>query len=142
MSRELQTIDEEYRKGSNDSFVSVVRSVAEINKSLLGIASEMTEHSKRSVGRVFEIQAQLAKKAYQTYISEITKLGQMLFAPWFLPRAGERLPDSSLAKQRAGSRGGARRTAAHRIATTRKTGIAKRRTSSSKKSKRKRSRHH
>ncbi len=81
MSRELQAIGEEYRKDSNDSFVSVVRSVGEINKSLLGIASEMTEHSKRSVGRAFEMQAQLAKKAYETYISEITKLGQMVFAP-------------------------------------------------------------
>jgi hypothetical protein len=47
MSRELQAIGEEYRKDSNDSFVSVVRSAGEINKSLLGIASEMTEHSKR-----------------------------------------------------------------------------------------------
>jgi hypothetical protein len=81
MSRELQTIGEEYRKASNDSFVSVVRSVGDINKSLLGIASEMTEHSKRSVGRALEMQAQLAKKTYETYISEITKLGQMVFAP-------------------------------------------------------------
>jgi hypothetical protein len=64
MSRELQAIGEEYRKDSNDSFVSVVRSAGEINKSLLGIASEMTEHSKRSVGRAFEMQAQLAKKSY------------------------------------------------------------------------------
>jgi len=137
-SRELQAIGEEYRKDSNDSFVSVVRSVGEINKSLLVIASEMTEHSKRSVGRAFEMQAQLAKKAYETYISEITKLGQMVFAPWFLTRAAERLPDSSLSEERAGSKSGSPRTAAHRIATTRKTGIAKLRRSSSKKSKAKR----
>ena len=129
MSRELQAIGEEYRKDSNDSFVSVVRSAGEINKSLLGIASEMTEHSKRSVGRAFEMQAQLAKKAYETYISEITKLGQMVFAPWFSARAAERLPDSSLSEERASSKGGSRRTAAHRAATTRK---AKLRRSSSK----------
>jgi hypothetical protein len=138
MSRELKTIGEDYRKASNDSFVSVVRSAVEINKTLLGIAFEMTEHSKRSVGRAFEIQAQLAKKAYETYISEITKLGQMVFAPWFLARAAERLPDSSLSEERAGSKGGAHRTAAHTIATTRKTGIEKRRRPSSKKSKTKR----
>ena len=132
MSRELQAIGEEYRKDSNDSFVSIVRSVGEINKSLLGIASEMTEHSKRSVGRAFEMQAQLAKKAYETYISEITK---MVFAPWFLARAVERLPDSSLSEERAGSKGGSRRTAAHRVATTRKTGTAKLPRSSSKTSK-------
>lgn len=120
------------RKASNDSFVSVVRSVGEINKSLLGIASEMTEQ------RAFEMQAQLAKKAYETDISEITKLGQMVFAPWFLARAAERLPDSSLSEERAGSKSGSPRTAAHRVATTRKTGIAKLRRPSSKKSKAKR----
>jgi hypothetical protein len=120
------------RKASNDSFVSVVRWVGEINKSLLGIASEMTEQ------RAFEMQAQLAKKAYETDISEITKLGQMVFAPWFLARAAERLPDSSLSEERAGSKSGSPRTAAHRVATTRKTGIAKLRRPSSKKSKAKR----
>ena len=120
------------RKASNDSFVSVVRWVGEINKSLLGIASEMTEQ------RAFEMQAQLAKKAYETYISEITKLGQMVFAPWFIARAAERLPDSSLSEERASSKGGSRRTAAHRVATTRKTGTAKLRRSTSKKSKAKR----
>src|SRR4030095_9294419 len=120
------------RKASNDSFVSVVRWVGEINKSLLGIASEMTEQ------RAFEMQAQLAKKAYETDISEITKLGQMVLAPWFLARAAERLPDSSLSEERAGSKSGSPRTAAHRVATTRKTGIAKLRRPSSKKSKAKR----
>jgi hypothetical protein len=135
MSRELQAIGDEYRKASNDSFDSVVRSVGEINKSLLGIASEMTEHSKRSVGRAFEMQAQLAKKAYETYISGIPKLGQLVFAPWFLARAAERLPDLSLSEERPGSKGGSRRTAAHRVATTRKTGTAKLRRSRSKKSK-------
>jgi hypothetical protein len=113
------------RKASNDSFVSVVRWVGEINKSLLGIASEMTEQ------RAFEMQAQLAKKAYETDISEITKLGQMVFAPWFLARAAERLPDSSLSEERAGSKSGSPRTAAQRVATTRKTGIAKLRRPSS-----------
>ena len=137
MSRELQAIGEEYRKDSNDSFVSVVRSAGEINRAYWELLPR-SEHSKRSVGRAFEMQAQLAKKAYETYISEITKLGQMVFAPWFLTRAAERLPDSSLSEERAGSKSGSPRTAAHRVATTRKTGIAKLRRSSSKKSKAKR----
>jgi hypothetical protein len=111
--------------------------VGEINKSLLGIASEMTEHSKRSVGHAFEMQAQFAKKAYETYLSEITKLGQMVFAPWLLARSAERLPDSSFLEGGIGSRSGRQRTAAHRIGTTQKTEVAKRR-SSSKKSKPKR----
>jgi hypothetical protein len=74
MAKELKDIGEEYRKASKDSFASVVRSVGEIKRGR--IASEMTEQSKRSVGQALELQSQIAKKAYDTYISELSKLGQ------------------------------------------------------------------
>jgi hypothetical protein len=51
MAKELKDIGEEYRKASRDSFAQVVRSVGEIHRGFQGIASEMTEQSKRSVGR-------------------------------------------------------------------------------------------
>jgi hypothetical protein len=70
----------EYRKASSDTFASVVRSFGELNRSLQGIAEEMTETSKNAVGRVIEIQAELAKKAYETYLSEVSKLGRMYLA--------------------------------------------------------------
>src|SRR5262249_38246754 len=91
MAKELKNIGEEYRKASQDSFASVVRSVGEIHRSFQGIASEMIEQSKRSVGQALELQVRIAKKAYDIYVSELTKLGQMIFSgyPGFLNRTEE-----------------------------------------------------
>jgi hypothetical protein len=122
MSRDPKALGEEYRKVSNESLTAVLRSVGEVQRGLQAIASELTEHSKRSVGRTFEIQALLAKKAYETYVSELTKLGQMIFSGWamFLARAEEQLshvrPQHELRQ----------RTAAHSVTAKRKTGTAKR----------------
>ena len=74
MVKELKDIGDEYRKAH--SFASVVRSVGEIQRGFQGIASEMTEQSKRSVGQTLELQTRIAKKAYDTYVSEVMKLGQ------------------------------------------------------------------
>ena len=60
MPREIQKV-EDYRKASNESFASVVRSFSEVNRSL-------TEFSKTSFSRAVEMQAQLAKKAYESYL--------------------------------------------------------------------------
>jgi hypothetical protein len=132
MAKELKDIGEEYRKASNDSFASVVRSVGEIQRGFQGIASEMTEQSKRSVGQALELQARIAKKAYDTYVSELTKLGQMIFSGYqtFLARAEEQLPNAS----HAAFRSGGQRTAAHRVTSSRKTGATSRRRSSHKRS--------
>jgi hypothetical protein len=126
MAKELKDIGDEYRKASQDSFASVVRSVGEIQRSFQGIASEMTEQSKRSVGQALELQARIAKKSYDTYVSELTKLGQMIFSGYqtFLTRAEEQSSNAGLV-----SRSGAQRTAAHRMTSSRKTGAATRRNS-------------
>src|SRR5215471_9140114 len=91
MAKELKDIRNEYRKASQDSFASVVRSVGEIQRSFQGIASEMTEQTRRSVGQALVLRARIAKKAYDTYVSELTKLGQMIFSGYqtFLNRAEE-----------------------------------------------------
>jgi hypothetical protein len=126
MARELKDIGEEYRRASQNSFAQVVRSVGEIQRGFQGIASEMTEQSKRSVGQALELQTHIAKKAYDTYFSELTKLGQMMFSGYqnFLTRAEEQASSTGLA-----SGSGAQRTAAHRVTSSRKTGAATRRNS-------------
>src|SRR5512140_841386 len=70
MRKELKNIAE-YRKPSNDAF-AVVRSFGEANNSLQALAVE-------SVGRAVEIQSQFVAKAYDTYFSEISKLGKVFF---------------------------------------------------------------
>ena len=62
----------QYRKPSGDAFASVVRSFGEANSRLQALAIEV-------VGRAVEIQTQFVGKAYDTYISEVSKLGRTFF---------------------------------------------------------------
>jgi hypothetical protein len=71
MRRELKNIAE-YKKPSNDAFASVVRSFGDANSRFQALAVE-------SVGRAVEIQSEFVSKAYDNYISEISKLGRMFF---------------------------------------------------------------
>ena len=61
----------EYNKPSNDAFASVVRSFGETNSRFQALVVQ-------SVGRAVEMQSQFVGKAYDTYISEISKLGPSL----------------------------------------------------------------
>jgi hypothetical protein len=84
---------EEFQKVGKDSFDAAVKSLGEVNKGLQAIAAELTDYSKKAVEdsmRAFEqlmgaktleqaveIQSQYAKKAYDTYMAEMSKLGEM-----------------------------------------------------------------
>ena len=129
MRKELKNIAE-YQKPSNDAFASVVRSFGEANSRFQALAVE-------SVGRAVEIQSQFVAKAYDTYISEISKLGRMFFVGYrtFTPRP-QSLPYANLnekkamdSRQRASAEAkvhaepARRRTAAQSMPTKRKTGI-------------------
>jgi hypothetical protein len=130
MAKELKDVGDEYRRASQDSFAQVVRSVGEIQRGFQEIASEMTEQSKRSVGQALELQTRIVKKSYDVYVSELTKLGQMIFSGYhsLLTRAEEQLPNVAHS-----SRSEAQRTAAHRVISSCRTGPASRRQSSQKK---------
>ncbi|RME98972.1 MAG: phasin family protein [Alphaproteobacteria bacterium] len=84
---------EEFQKLGKDNFDLAVKSFGEVNKGFQAIATEVTDYSKRafedgaatfeklagakSIEQAFEIQSDYAKKAYEGYIAEITKLGEM-----------------------------------------------------------------
>ena len=127
MRRELKSIAE-YRKPSNDAF-AVVRSFGEANNLLKALAVE-------SVGRAVEIQSEFVVKAYDTYISQISKFGRMFFVGYstFTPRP-QSMPYANLnekkavnSQQRASTEAkvhaepARRRTAAQSMPTKRKTG--------------------
>jgi len=119
MQREIKHF-EDYRKASNENLASVVRSISEVNQSL-------TEFSKNAFSRAIEMQAQFSKRAYESYISEASKLGQMFLIGFgkFVARTEDH---GRFTNERSiGDKSGAQRTAAHRVATKRKTGVAKRR---------------
>src|SRR6478735_9809974 len=87
---------EEFQKVGKDGFDAAVKSFGEMNKGFQAIAAEVTDYSKKSfedgtrafeqligaksVEQAIEIQSQFAKKAYDTYIAEMSKLGEMYVA--------------------------------------------------------------
>ncbi|MEZ5827603.1 MAG: phasin family protein [Hyphomicrobiales bacterium] len=84
---------EEFQKVGKDGFDAYVRSFGEMNKGFQAIAAEVTDYSKKafedstrafeqlvgakSIEQAIEIQSQYAKKAYDTYMAEMSKLGEM-----------------------------------------------------------------
>ena len=84
---------EEFQKVGKDGFDASVRAMGEWSKGVQAIASEMTDYSKKafedstrafeqlvsakSAEQAFEIQSQFAKKAYDDYMAEMSKLGEM-----------------------------------------------------------------
>jgi hypothetical protein len=84
---------EEFQKVGKDGFDAAVRSFGEMNKGFQAIAAEVTDYSKKafedgtrafeqligakSIEQAVEIQSQYAKKAYDAYVAEMSKLGEM-----------------------------------------------------------------
>ncbi len=84
---------EEFQKAGKGGFDAAVRSFGEMNKGFQAITTEVTDYSKKamedstrafeqlagakSVEQAVEIQSQFAKKAYEAYVSEMSKIGEM-----------------------------------------------------------------
>jgi hypothetical protein len=102
----------EFQKVSKDSFDGAIRSLGDMNKGLQAIAVEVTEYSKKAVEdsmrafeqlmgaktleQAIEIQSQYAKKAYDTYMAEMSKLGEMYVG---LAKSAYKPVESALAKK-------------------------------------------
>ena len=140
MRKELKNIAE-YKKPSNDAFASVARSFGEANNRLKALAVE-------SVGRAVEIQSEFVTKAYDTYFSELSKLGRMFFIGYrtFTPRP-QSMPYANLnekkavnsqqrasAEARVDAEPARPRTAAQTMSTKRKIGTVAKSQSGSKRS--------
>ena len=90
---EFTNVGEEFQKVGKDGFDAAVRSFGEVNKGFQAITAKVTDYYKKafedgtrafeqligakSVEQAFEIQTQYAKKAYDTYMAEMSKLGEM-----------------------------------------------------------------
>ena len=96
MIEPIQKASEEFQKLSKNNFDATVRSYSELNKGFQAIAAKLTDYSKqafedatrafeqlvgaKSLEHVFEIQSQYAKKGYDTWVAEASKLGEMYAA--------------------------------------------------------------
>jgi hypothetical protein len=86
-------VGEAFQRVSKDGFEAAVRAYTEANKGFQAIVAELTAFSKKafeeathtleqligakSVEQVIEIQSQYAKTAYEGYIAEVSKIGEM-----------------------------------------------------------------
>ena len=83
----------QFQNVGKEGFDAAVRAYSEANKGFQAIAAEVTDYSKtafedasrtfqqlvsaKSAEQAFEIQSQYAKKAYDAYIAQVSKLGEM-----------------------------------------------------------------
>ena len=90
---DVQKFGEEFQRVGKDSFNVSVRSLGEVNKGFQAIAATVTDYSKKafedgtrafeqlvgakSFEQVLEIQSQYVKKAFDGYIAQSSKLGEM-----------------------------------------------------------------
>ena len=91
---DAQRFNDEVQRASKNGFDAAVSSFAEANKGLQAIAAEITAYSKKtfedgtraleqllgakSFGQAIEIQSQYAKKAYDTWVAEASKIGEIV----------------------------------------------------------------
>jgi hypothetical protein len=90
---DVQRFSNEVQAAGKDGFDAVVSSFGEANKRFQAIAAEITAYSKKSFEdgtrafeqllgaksfeQVIEIQSQYARMAYEAYVAELSKLGEM-----------------------------------------------------------------
>jgi hypothetical protein len=90
---DVQKYGQEFQRVGKDGFDAAVSSFGEVNKGLQAIAAEVTAFSKKafedgthafeqllgakSLPQVIEIQSQYARMAYEAYVAELSKLGEM-----------------------------------------------------------------
>ena len=86
----------DFQKIGKDNYDAMLHSYGELTKGFQAIATRMTDYSKRafedasntfeqlagakSLEHVFEIQSQYAKKAYDDWMTEASKIGEMYAA--------------------------------------------------------------
>jgi hypothetical protein len=93
LSQDFQRKAEEFQAAGGDNYEAMVRSYGELNKGLQAIAARWMEFSKRSfddatrtweqligvksIDQAFEIQSNYAKRAYDNWMAEASKIGEM-----------------------------------------------------------------
>jgi hypothetical protein len=96
MLEPFQKVTDDFQKLGKTNYEAVLRSYSELNKGFQAIGAKMTDYSKRafedatrafeqlvgakSLEHAVEIQSQYAKKAYETWVAEASKLGEMYVA--------------------------------------------------------------
>lgn len=90
---DFQRYGEEFQRAGKDSFDASVRSFGEMSKGVQAIGASVVDYSKKafeegtrafeqlvgakSLEQAWEIQSQYAKKAFDAYVAQASKIGEM-----------------------------------------------------------------
>jgi len=90
---DVQRFGEEFQRTSKDGFDASVRSLGEVSKGFQAIAATIVDYSKknfeestrafeqligaRSFEQAWEIQSQYAKRAFDAYVAQASKIGEL-----------------------------------------------------------------
>ena len=90
---DVQKFGEEFQRATKDGFDASVRSFGEVSKGFQAIAATAVDYSKKafedstrtfeqlagakSFEQAWEIQSQYAKKAFDAYVAQASKIGEM-----------------------------------------------------------------
>jgi phasin family protein len=93
MLEPMQKAGEDFQKIGKENYDAMVRSYGELNKNFQAITSRWADFSKRSfedasraweemigaksVDKAIEVQTKYAKDAYESWIAEMSKIGEM-----------------------------------------------------------------
>jgi hypothetical protein len=96
MLEPFQKATDDFQKMGKTNYDAVLRSYSELNKGFQAIGAKVTDYSKqafedatrafeqlvgaKSLEQAIEIQSQYAKKAYDTWVAEASKIGEMYAA--------------------------------------------------------------
>ena len=86
---DIQRYGEEFQRVSKNGFDTSVRSLSEMSKGFEAIRTPMMDYTKKSfedgtqlvgaksIEQAWEIQSQYAKKAFEAYVAQASKIGEM-----------------------------------------------------------------
>jgi hypothetical protein len=90
---DVQRFGEEFQRASKDGFDASVRSLGEVGKGFQAIAATIVDYSKKnfedstrafeqligakSFEQAWEIQSQCAKRAFDAYVAQASKIGEL-----------------------------------------------------------------
>ena len=90
---DVQRFGEEFQRASKNSFDASVQSLGEVSKGFQAIAATMVDYSKKtfedstrafeqlvgakSFEQAWDIQSQYAKRAFDAYVAQASKIGEM-----------------------------------------------------------------
>ena len=71
---------EDFQKFDKEQMDAANKAAATYTKNLQALAAEATDYSKKSLDKAIEVQTDYAKQAYEGFVAQATKMGELYTA--------------------------------------------------------------